>query len=96
VELAIPKLPRQLLSGQLFTYRRRAEQALVSVVATSYLLRVSTPPVEKLVDQLGVAQLQGRTWSAGHQTWTKTALAPRLKPVGDGPCRPDQPPAQNA
>jgi transposase-like protein len=41
----------------LLTYRRRAEQALVSVVATSYLLGVSTRRVEKLVEQLGVAQL---------------------------------------
>ena len=37
--------------------RRRAEQALISVVATSYLLGVSTRRVEKLVAQLGVAQL---------------------------------------
>ncbi|MER6596804.1 IS256 family transposase, partial [Micromonospora purpureochromogenes] len=34
-----------------------AEQALVSVVATSYLLGVSTRRVEKLVEQLGVRQL---------------------------------------
>lgn len=59
VELAIPKLrqgsyfPDWLLAHR----RRRAEQALVSVVATSYLLGVSTRRVEKLVEQLGVAQL---------------------------------------
>lgn len=41
----------------LLTYRRRAEQALVSVVATSYLLGVLTRRVEKLVEQLGVASL---------------------------------------
>ena len=38
----------------LLDHRRRAEQALVSVVATSYLLGVSTRRVEKLVEQLGV------------------------------------------
>jgi putative transposase len=41
----------------LLQHRRRAEQALVSVVATSYLLGVSTRRVEKLVEQLGVASL---------------------------------------
>ena len=41
----------------LLQHRRRAEQALVSVVATSYLLGVSTRRVEKLVEQLGVAAL---------------------------------------
>jgi putative transposase len=33
--------------------RRRAESALVSVVATSYLLGVSTRRMEKLVETLG-------------------------------------------
>jgi transposase-like protein len=39
----------------LLTHRRRAEQALVSVVATSYLLGVSTRRVKKLVEQLGMS-----------------------------------------
>jgi transposase-like protein len=38
----------------LLTHRRRAEQALVSVVATAYLLGVSTRRVERLAEQLGV------------------------------------------
>jgi putative transposase len=37
--------------------RRRAGQALVTVVATSYLLGVSTRRVEKLVETLGVTRL---------------------------------------
>jgi hypothetical protein len=41
----------------LLQHRRRAEQALVSVVATSYLSGVSTRRVEKPVEQLGVKQL---------------------------------------
>ncbi|MFI9825939.1 transposase [Streptomyces sp. NPDC052013] len=37
--------------------RRRAEQALISVVATAYLLGVSTRRVEKPAESLGVTQL---------------------------------------
>ena len=58
VELAVPKLRQgSYFPDWLLTHRRRAEQALVSVVATSYLLGVSTRRVEKLVEQLGVARL---------------------------------------
>jgi transposase-like protein len=39
------------------THRRRAEQALVTVVATAYLLGVSTRRVERLAEQLGVKSL---------------------------------------
>jgi transposase-like protein len=58
IELAVPKLRQgSYFPDWLLTHRRRAEQALVSVVATSYLLGVSTRRVEKLVEQLGVKQL---------------------------------------
>jgi len=58
IELAIPKLRQgSYFPDWLLQHRRRAEQALVSVVATSYLLGVSTRRVEKLVEQLGVRQL---------------------------------------
>ena len=56
--MAIPKLRSgSYFPDWLLTHRRRAEQALVSVVATSYLLGVSTRRVEKLVEQLGIRQL---------------------------------------
>ena len=58
VELQIPKLRTgTYFPDWLLDYRRRAEQALVTVVATSYLLGVSTRRVEKLAEQLGVRQL---------------------------------------
>jgi putative transposase len=41
----------------LFEQRRRAKAALVTVAATSYLLGVSTPRMERLVEQLGITRL---------------------------------------
>lgn len=58
VELAIPKLRSgSYFPDWLLAHRRRAEQALVTVVATSYLLGVSTRRMEKLAEQLGVKSL---------------------------------------
>jgi putative transposase len=58
VELAIPKLRQgSYFPAWLLERRRRAEQALISVVATAYLLGVSTRRVEKLAETLGVTQL---------------------------------------
>ncbi|MEU1737651.1 IS256 family transposase [Streptosporangium sp. NPDC020145] len=55
VELAVPKLRSgSYFPEWLLERRRRAEQALISVVATSYLLGVSTRRVDKLVEQLGI------------------------------------------
>ena len=55
VELAIPKLREGCYHPDwLLTDRRRAERALVTVVATAYLLGVSTRRVERLAEQLGV------------------------------------------
>ncbi|MGC4771223.1 IS256 family transposase [Micromonospora sp. DT44] len=57
IDLAIPKLSHgSYFSDWLLTHRRRAEQALFSVVATSYLLGVSTRRVERLVETLGIRQ----------------------------------------
>ena len=54
LELAIPKLRSGVvLPGWLLERRRRAERALASVVATCYLLGVSTRRVEKLAASLG-------------------------------------------
>src|SRR5437763_9154205 len=48
MELAIPKLRHgSYFPDWLLQHRRRAQEALVAVVATSYLLGVSTPRVAK-------------------------------------------------
>jgi transposase-like protein len=52
VELAIPKLRSGSYFPSFLEHRRRAERALASVVATSYLLGVSTRRVEKLAASL--------------------------------------------
>jgi putative transposase len=57
VELAIPRLRSGSYFPEFLTHRRRAEKALASVVATSYLLGVSTRRVEKLAASLGVTGL---------------------------------------
>jgi putative transposase len=54
VALAIPKLRQgSYFPDWLLERRRRAEAALVTVVATSYLLGVSARRMEKLVQTLG-------------------------------------------
>lgn len=79
IELAIPKLRSgSYFPDWLLQRRRRAEQALVSVVATSYLLGVSTRRVEKLVGQLGIAQLSKSQVS---ERWPR-AWMPRWRRFG--------------
>jgi transposase-like protein len=58
IDLAIPKLRAgSYFPEWLLERRRRAEQALIPVVATSYLLGVSTRRVEKLAGTLGITSL---------------------------------------
>ena len=57
VELAVPKLRHGSYFPSFLEHRRRAERALVSVIATSYLLGVSTRRVEKLAAAMGVTTL---------------------------------------
>jgi putative transposase len=86
VELAIPKLRSgSYFPDWLLAHRRRAEQALVSVVATSYLLGVSTRRVEKLVEQLGVAQLSKSQVSEMATHLDAQVEAFRSRPLDAGP-----------
>src|SRR3954449_5296181 len=58
LEVAVPKLREgSYFPEWLLERRRRAEAALTSVVATSYLLGVSTRRMEKLVETLGITRL---------------------------------------
>lgn len=86
VELAIPKLRQgSYFPDWLLQHRRRAEQALVSVVATSYLLGVSTRRVEKLVEQLGVASLSKSQVPEMAQHLDAQVEAFRNRPLDTGP-----------
>jgi len=58
VDLAIPKLRQgSYFPEWLLERRKRAERALTSVVATCYLLGVSTRRMDKLVQSLGISGL---------------------------------------
>ena len=58
MEVAIPKLREgSYFPDWLLERRRRAERALTTVVATCYLLGVSTRRMEKLVETLGITRL---------------------------------------
>jgi len=58
VDVAIPKLRSgSYFPDWLLERRRRAERALTTVVATCYLLGVSTRRMEKLVESLGITRL---------------------------------------
>ncbi|TQM09354.1 IS256 family transposase [Pseudonocardia kunmingensis] len=86
IELAIPKLREgSYFPDWLLTHRRRAEQALVTVVATAYLLGVSTRRVERLAEQLGIKSLSRSQVSemATHLDAQVTAF--RQRPLDQGP-----------
>lgn len=55
--MAIPELQAGSYFPSFLEHRRRAARALASVVATSYLLGVSTRRVEKLAASLGMVGL---------------------------------------
>jgi len=63
-ELAIPRLRHGCYFPSFLEHRRRAERALASVVATSYLLGVPARRVEKLAASLGVTGLSKSQVSA--------------------------------
>jgi putative transposase len=86
VELAIPKLRHgSYFPDWLLQHRRRAEQALVSVVATAYLLGVSTRRVKKLVEQLGITGLSKSQVSEMAAHLDAQVEAFRNRPLDTGP-----------
>src|SRR3954452_12236362 len=86
VELAVPKLRAgSFYPDWLLTHRRRAEQALVTVVATAYLLGVSTRRVERLAEQLGVNSLSRSQVSEMAAHLDAQVAAFRERPLDAGP-----------
>jgi putative transposase len=86
VELAIPKLRQgSYFPDWLLERRRRAEAALVTVVATSYLLGVSTRRMEKLVETLGITRLSKSQVSMMAKDLDAQVEAFRTRPLDAGP-----------
>ena len=65
--------------------RKRAERALISVVATSYLLGVSTRRMEKLVETLGITRLSKSQVSVMAKDLDAQVEAFRSRPLDAGP-----------
>ena len=85
VELAIPKLRSGSYFPGFLEHRRRAERALASVVATSYLLGVSTRRVEKLAASLGVTGLSKSQVSVMAAELDEVVEGFRSRPLDRGP-----------
>jgi len=86
ITLAIPKLRQgSYFPDWLLERRRRAEAALVTVVATSYLLGVSTRRMEKLVAALGITRLSKSQVSEMAKDLDAQVAAFRTRPLDAGP-----------
>jgi len=86
ISLAIPKLRQgSYFPDWLLERRRRAEAALVTVVATSYLLGVSTRRMEKLVETLGITRLSKSQVSEMARDLDAQVEAFRTRPLDAGP-----------
>ena len=86
IELAVPKLRESAyFPDWLLQPRRRAEQALVSVVADAYLAGVSTRRVEKLVQQLGIDRMSKSQVSRLAQSLDEIVEDFRTRPLDGAP-----------
>jgi putative transposase len=86
IELQLPKLREgSYFPEWLLQRRRRAEQALITVVATSYLLGVSTRRVERLVETLGITRLSKSQVSQMAKSLDEQVAAFRSRPLDAGP-----------
>jgi putative transposase len=88
IDLAIPRLRQgSYVPEWLLERRRRSEQALISVVATSYLLGVSTRRVEKLAETLGIKSLSKSQVSELAKSLDGAVEQFRSRPLDAGPYR---------
>jgi len=86
IELEIPKLRQgAYFPDWLLEHRRRAERALVSVVADCYLAGVSTRRVDKLVRTLGIAGIGRSQVSELAKSLDEQVAAFRSRPLDQGP-----------
>jgi transposase-like protein len=86
IDLAIPRLRQgSYFPDWLLERRRRAEAALVTVVATSSLLGVSTRRMEKLAETLGITQLSKSQVSEMAKDLDAQVAAFRTRPLDAGP-----------
>src|SRR5262252_3502273 len=86
IDLAIPRLCHgSYFPDWLLERRRRAEAALVTVVATSYLLGVSTRRMEKLAESLGITRLSRSQVSQMAKDLDAQVEAFRTRPLDAGP-----------
>jgi transposase-like protein len=86
LEVAIPKLRSgSYFPDWLLERRRRAERALTTVVATCYLLGVSTRRMERLVESLGITRLSKSQVSEMARDLDGQVEAFRTRPLDQGP-----------
>lgn len=86
IDVAVPKLREgSFFPDWLLERRRRAEQALTSVVATCYLLGVSTRRMDKLVRSLGITGLSKSQVSQMARDLDAQVEAFRTRPLDTGP-----------
>ena len=86
IDVAIPKLREgSFFPEWLLERHRRAEAALTTVVATCYLLGVSTRRMDKLVRTLGITGLSKSQVSEMAKDLDEQVAAFRTRPLDDGP-----------
>jgi transposase-like protein len=86
LDVAIPKLREgSFFPDWLLTKHRRAEAALTTVVATCYLLGVSTRRMDKLVRTLGITGLSKSKVSEMAKDLDEQVAAFRTRPLNEGP-----------
>jgi transposase-like protein len=86
IDVAIPKLREgSFFPEWLLTRHRRAEAALTTVVATCYLLGVSTRRMDKLVQTLGITGLSKSKVSEMARDLDEQVAAFRTRPLNEGP-----------
>jgi putative transposase len=84
IDVAIPKLRTgSYFPEWLLERRKRAEAALISVVATCYLLGVSTRRMDKLAQTLGITSLSKSQVSRMAADLDKQVAAFRTRPLGE-------------